>query len=54
MSTPTPLPPLSEAFLARMDAAMERIKALPHEQTPAYQRAMERQIQHQHQTRSPL
>lgn len=38
----------AEFFLERIDAAMERIKALPYEQTPAYQRAMERQIQAQH------
>lgn len=38
----------SEAFLARMDAAVERNKALPYEQTPAYQKAIERQIQAQH------
>ena len=38
----------AEFFLERIDAAMERIKALPYEQTPAFQRAMERQIQAQH------
>lgn len=38
----------TDFFLERIDAAMERIKALPYEQTPAYQRAMERQIQAQH------
>lgn len=37
-----------DAYLARIDAAIERIKALPYEQTPAYLRAMERQIQAQH------
>lgn len=45
-----PFTPKTDAdfFLERIDAAMERIKALPYEQTPAYQRAMQRQIQAQH------
>ena len=43
-----PFIPPSEAQKVSIDAALERIKALPYEQTPAYQKAMERQIQSQH------
>lgn len=43
-----PFAPLTQEQCVKMDAAMERIKALPYEQTPAYQRAMDRQIQAQH------
>ena len=42
-----PFAPTQEQCV-KMDAAMERIKALPYEQTPAYQRAMAAQIQAQH------
>jgi hypothetical protein len=43
-----PFAPPTQEQCVKMDAALERIKALPFEQTPAYQRAMERQIQAQH------
>lgn len=43
-----PFAPPTEEQRVNIDAAMERIKALPYEQTPAYQRAMARQIQAQH------
>lgn len=43
-----PFAPPTQEQCIKIDAAMQRIKALPYEQTPAYQKAMERQIQAQH------
>jgi hypothetical protein len=37
----------NEAFLARMDKAVDAAKALPMDQTPAYHRALDAQVQEQ-------